>query len=500
MRLLIFMLHFIFILLVVLACGQNEPEAQNGKEVEENVLLPTEGYVRSNGQGIAGVVVTDGKDLVQTDETGKFSLPYNSSATHVYISSPAGYTVPVEKSVPMFWINLKKVKDRKNIEFTLSKMNVPDNRHFFVAVGDPQVRNRKELDLLKPILSEMTANITGGGIDPVHLMVAGDIVFDTPEMHDASKEYFSAVKQPAYYAIGNHDHLKTASASVLNDKTSDSTYIRHYGPTYYSFNRGKVHYIVLDNILFEGGPDTKYSTYFTQEQLDWVKKDLSYVPKEKALVVMFHAPSMSRYQATYGNSADLHKLLDGYADVHLISGHTHYNSVMDNGNGIIEHNVGAVCGGFWEGPVCLDGTRLGYKVFEVNGTDIQWEYRDYMDPETPFSIFKPGEARAVLAPSSDELLVNVWDWDTEWKVTYSEDDGNTFKAMLRYDERNRVYDPVALEYFGIKGDNTVPGRTWVTANKTDHIFTVVPSKGVQKIHIQVESRFKTYIREIDLQL
>lgn len=492
------MLYLIFMLWVAFACGQNEPSIQNDKDVDDKVVLSNEGYVLCNGQGITNVVVTDGTNLTQTDETGKFSLPYNPSATHVYISSPAGYTVPVEKSVPMFWMDLKKVKDRKNIGFTLNKMTVSDDRHFFVAVGDPQVRNTKELDLLKPILSEMTADITAGRMDPVHLMVAGDIVFDTPRMHDASKEYFSTLGQPVYYAIGNHDHLKTTDASVHNDKTSDSTYIRHYGPTYYSFNRGKVHYIVLDNILFEGGPDTKYNTYFTQEQLDWVKKDLSYVSKDKALVVMFHAPSMTRYQATYGNSADLHKLLEGYANVQLISGHTHYNSVMDNRNGIIEHTVGAICGGFWEGPACLDGTRLGYKVFEMNGTDFKWEYRDYTDPEAQFSVFKPGETRPVLAPPADELLVNVWDWDTEWKVTYSEDGGHTFKAMTRYNEQNRVYDPLALEYFGIKGDNTVPGRTWITASKTDHIFAVIPSQGIRKVILKVESRFKTYIREVDL--
>lgn len=492
------MLYFISMLLIAFACGKSDQVVTDGGNTDNNHLLSYEGFVRCNNQGLVGVVVTDGKNLTQTDETGKFSLPYNSLASHIYISSPAGYTVPIEKSVPIFWKNLKEVKDKKDIEFTLNKMATSDNKHFFIAVGDPQVRNKKELDLLKPILSEMKANIADKNMDPIHLMVVGDIVFDTPDMHDASKEYFSIVKQPVYYAIGNHDHLKTPTASVLNDKTSDSTYIRHYGPTYYSFNRGMVHYIVLDNILFEGGPNTKYSTYFTQEQLDWVKKDLSYVSKNKSLVVMFHAPSMSRYQATYGNSADLHKLLEGYADVHLLSGHTHYNSVKDNQNGIIEHIVGASCGGFWEGPVCLDGTGLGYKVFEVNGTDIQWEYRDYTNPETPFSIFKPGDTRPVLAPSNNELLVNVWDWDTKWKVSYSEDEGKTFKTMNRYDEQNRAYDPVALEHFGIKGDNTVPGRTWITANKTDHIFTAIPSANIKKIIIKVESRFKTYLQEVEL--
>ncbi|MFC4672535.1 calcineurin-like phosphoesterase C-terminal domain-containing protein [Dysgonomonas termitidis] len=488
----------ILIALFITSCDKSEAQIDSQDGKGNNPGITNEGYVRSAQTGVANVVVTDGTNFAVTDKDGKYILPYNTSASLIYLSSPAGYTVPVENSVPKFWINIRNVADRKAINFELIKSPASDQNHYFIAVGDPQVRNTKELNLLKPILSEMANNIDKNKLNPVHLMVVGDIVFDTPNMHDESKMYFSVLKQPVYYAIGNHDHLKTTTTSILNDRTSDSTYIRHYGPTYYSFNKGQVHYIALDNILFEGGPDTKYSVGFTQEQLDWVKKDLSYVSKDKALVVMFHAPSMSRFQESYGNSADLHKLLAGYANVHLLSGHTHYNSVMDNGAGIIEHMVGAACGGFWEGPVCLDGTNLGYKVFKVNGTEIQWEYRDYLNPDDQFSVFKPGEARPDLAPASNELLVNVWDWDTNWKVSYSEDNGKTYKVMPRYNEQNRVYDPLSLTYFGIKGDNTVPGRTWIGASKTDHIFTMIPSEGVSKVIIKAESRFKTYIKEVVL--
>ncbi|WP_448788622.1 calcineurin-like phosphoesterase C-terminal domain-containing protein [Bacteroides graminisolvens] len=494
----ILQIRFLIILTILLTTACDKSGAQNDSNENNTALITNEGYVRAGENGVSGVVVTDGTNFTTTDDEGKYTLPYNPSATLIYISSPAGYTVPVQNSVPQFWANIKNVNDRKSINFELIKSSVSDRKHYFIAVGDPQVRNESELKLLKPILTEMAQNISKQKLEPAHLMVVGDIVFDTPNMHDASKSYFSALNQPVYYAIGNHDHLKTSIESIANDKTSDSTYIRHYGPTYYSFNRGQVHYITLDNILYEGGPDTKYSVGFTSEQLAWVKKDLSFVSKDKALVVMFHAPSMSRYQTTYGNSAELHKLLSGYANVQLLSGHTHYNSVMDNDNGIVEHIVGAACGGFWEGPICLDGTNLGYKTFEVDGTNITWEYHDYLNPEKQFSVFKPGEARPELAPAANELLVNVWDWDPQWKVTYSEDNGSTYKTMTRYNEQNRVYDPLSLTYFGIKGDNTVPGRTWIGASKTDHIFTLVPSLGTSKVIIKVESRYKTYSQEVVL--
>ena len=58
-------------------------------------------------------------------------------------------------------------------------------------------------------------------------------------------------------------------------------------PTYYSFNVGNVHYIVLDNIectnatvntdRSDGAYNRTYKDYVVQEQLDWLKKDLAFV-------------------------------------------------------------------------------------------------------------------------------------------------------------------------------------------------------------------------------
>lgn len=493
---LIFALQLIAaIVFIITSCSE---KINSGTGGGGSVTLKNEGKVLCNSEGIQGVVVTDGTQFTTTDVTGAFSLPYNPVATHIYISSPAGYTVPVERSVPKFWIRLRDISDKKNITFTLNKMSTSDNKHYFIAVGDPQVRNATELGKLMPILSFMSQEISSKNLSPVHIMVAGDIVFNTPNMHDQSRTYFSTLSLPVYYAIGNHDHVFSSkdAVSLNNDKTADSVFIRHYGPTYYSFNRGQVHYIVLDNILFEGGASPTYSINFTQAQLDWVAKDLAYVAKNKAVVVMIHGPSKTRTKSSYGNSADLFSLLNGYSNVHIISGHTHYNSVMTDNTSIIDHNVGAACGGFWEGPVCLDGTELGYKVFEIDGTNFKWTYRSYTNPDTQFSAYVP-QNRAPVLPPSNELLVNVWDWDPTWSVKYSEDGGATYQDMDRIVEK--AYDPTAYQYFGIDGENKIPTRTWISSSLTDHIFNCIPSDGISKIKIKVVSRFGVeYIKEMNL--
>lgn len=495
-------IQFVYVLLSFLlfinCSSSDEPEKpiNNGGGTTTDLV---KGTVKSSGVGLAGVVVTDGKNFTTTDKDGNYSFDAEKSATHIYISSPSGYMVSVDKSVPKFYVALTPSIRNKSIDFELDKISGSDQKHYFIAVGDPQVRNENELKLLKPILEYMKSDIQASSFSPVHLMVTGDIVFDTPNMHDLSKQYFSIVDKPAYYCIGNHDHIqrKDAPASEAYDPISEKTYIEHYGPTYYSFNRGQAHYIIIDNILYKGGPNTEYTAYITQNQLDWVKKDLEFISKDKIIILMTHSPTKSRYQSSYGNSKALHALLEGYKDVHIITGHTHYNSVMADHTNITDHIIGAACGGWWEGPVCPDGTLLGYKIFEIDGTKVKWKYRAYEEPTKQFSIFKPGERQSPLIRPSNELLVNVWDWDINWKVYWSENNG-TFNEMTRM--ASRTYDPTSFLFFGAEGDTAFPPtRTWIGASRTDHIFVGVPAATTTKVTIKAINPFgEEFIEDITL--
>ena len=252
------------------------------------------------------------------------------------------------------------------------------------------------------------------------------------------------------------------------------------------------HYVVFDNIFYRGGRDTDYSAKITQEQLNWIKKDLSYVPKDRVLILMAHSPTKSRVLSVYGNSAELHALLIGYKDVHIVVGHTHYNSVLVDGTGITEHIVGAACGGWWEGPVCPDGSGMGYKIFEIDGTSVKWKYRAYRMPNKQFTVYKPGPRLSGLRPEK-ELLVNVWDWDPNWSVSWSEDNGVTFKEMSRL---SSAYDNTAVEYYGIDGSATIPsGRGWIDAGTTDHMFNCIPTVGTAKVIIKAINHFNEEYKE-----
>jgi hypothetical protein len=79
------------------------------------------------------------------------------------------------------------------------------------------------------------------------------------------------------------------------------------------------------------------------------------------------------FGGTVSNRKQLYKLLAPYK-VHIMLGHTHFNESWEEGN-IMEHNHGTVCGAWWTGPICGDGTPGGYGVYEVDGDEIKWYYK-----------------------------------------------------------------------------------------------------------------------------
>ena len=111
-----YMLNTLLILISLLtfSCGKNDDPVPGGGDGGEVVIIANQGKVLCDNKGIEGVVVTDGTYFDVTDSEGSYSLDYNPSATHIYISSPAGYAVPFEESVPKFWIRLKDASDKKN--------------------------------------------------------------------------------------------------------------------------------------------------------------------------------------------------------------------------------------------------------------------------------------------------------------------------------------------------------------------------------------------------
>jgi hypothetical protein len=276
---------------------------------------------------------------------------------------------------------------------------------------------------------------------------------------------------PFFQCIGNHD----MDYNKGGDENSDDTFQQTYGPTYYSFNRGQAHYIVMDDVRYLG-KDREYDGYISQNQLDWLKKDLEFVTKDKLIILCAHIPIHKGVK----NNTDLYPILEG-RNVHIMSGHTHYhdNVIKDN---MYEHNHGTVCGAWWTGPICGDGTPCGYGIYKVKGTELSWHYQSTgQHADHQMKIFTKEEN------NQKQVLVNIWNHDPAWKTEYAID-GITKGSLEQFEG----FDPIA--YATLLGPDLPKPRGFAEPKKTDHLFkTIVPSDA-KEITVTATDRFgKKYV-------
>jgi hypothetical protein len=446
--------------------------------------LTIKGQVTGNRSPIAGVAVTDGVNVTVTDKKGYYELVSNNTTEFVYISVPSGYSIPHEKGIAKFYKPVTR-KGSFSADFNLEKLDKDDTKHNFVVWADPQMISAKDAEQLKaesaPDLRDLVKSYPPGTL--FHGIGCGDLVWDHFELYDDYKQAVNMVNIPFYNVIGNHD----MDLDARSDDYSAQTFKKQFGPTYYSFNRGRIHYVVLDDVFFIGTAK-KYIGYLTENQLQWLEQDLALIKPGSTVVVSLHIPSNTGNTrrnklkeddlgAGLNNREQLYKILKPY-NVHIMSGHTHMNEKWQQDN-MMEHVHGTVCGAWWTGPICSEGTPNGYGVYEVNGSDIKWYYKSTGKPkEHQLRVYQKGRHKDF----PDEVAAKIWNWDHQWKVEWFED--GTAKGPM---EQRVSMDPWAVELY--EGEKLPKKHRFVDPTLTDHLFYAKPSANAKEVTVKATDRF-----------
>lgn len=453
------------------------------------------GYVHDGTQGLSGVLVTDGYSITTTASDGSYYLASNTAADFVYYTLPSGYAPvqtdgvvmkffrPIDRSAGVFRADfeLKPIGDDNAFSFLLHADTQPDE-YFNTNV---YAEMRKAYAAMQATAEKLES---AEGFTPLSLHL-GDIVYNTPSKTDAGKyidykEYRTSVEASGYHTPifatpGNHDRL------YLTDyKEAMERYHNEWGPTYYSFNRGNIHFLSFDNVKVE--TEREYTRGVSAEALAWIKKDLSYVAKDTKVIVMSHQP-LTRNNTAKKAYKDVLDILKDY-DVMILTGHLHriFNNFPEYAPSIKERNHVSLGGYEWRSPiVATDGVPGGYYIYHVDGNDISWKYVwTNKDPDTEmFRLYTNGQFGTTRYGKEDEktVLMNIWDWDPQWKTSWSLD-GVEQGEVSRFAENRR--DPWAAYCF----DN-VPGHDTWSANNTYHVFyCTVPNTG-NKVEVTVTDRF-----------
>ncbi|MCQ2141573.1 MAG: calcineurin-like phosphoesterase family protein [Bacteroidales bacterium] len=386
----------------------------------------------TDGHRLPGIMITDGYGVYTTDENGEYFFTRHPSAAYVYYSIPAEYEVPMRQGHPCFYKKLSDVD--MSYDFILKPLKGGKEKAFnLFFVADPQMQNIHHVDRFR---TEGVPDWKAYGKkmkDNCYGITLGDIGYtekgrNTNYLLPIIREEMSAEKtgMPTFQTVGNHDFefamggLNEFSPTVTIRR--DRMFEAIFGPIDYSWNRGDAHIISMNNVQFDNLENAgKYTGGFTDEQLEWLRQDLALVPKDKIVIFCAHIPLWNK------KSASLHKaieMLGGFAESYIFTGHTHTNFKHVCENGVKEITVGAMSGCWWWSRNCADGAPNGYLVCHITGNHLDSHlYKSLGYKENVQMRIYRGDAeyggdfeRFKLQYDHNTLLINIWNYDDDWKV------------------------------------------------------------------------------------
>lgn len=493
------------------------------------------GAVVCENRGLQGVRISDGLTTTVTDENGYYWLSSDKSTGCVFCSFPSGYLPEDLDTESMgFWQPLTagpELLEQHN--FSLRSI---DNGKFALLVGADLHLANKQNDVAafkKGFIADSRALIDAFDC-PAYCMFAGDMTwdrywYDNKFTFPVYKQLLAEIDYPApiFHVMGNHDN----DPYVTGDEAGQRPFRTEMGPNYYSFDLGEAHFVVLDDIdwVNTGGAQgtvgaRNHNNMVSIRQMEWLREDLAAADKSKPLFIVLHVPLYNNYNTSFSNSVNMSNgtggtqvimnAVEGFEQVHFVSGHTHKNATMVIDEKVIEHNVAAVCETWWWSTyysgrgICTDGTPAGYAVFTVDGTHVEWSYKSIgADASKQFHAYDMNKVKEVLStdeakrklaqfPSrtnggddygevgANEVFINVWNYDPQWKIEVTENS----RAL----DVGRIYqrDPLHSLAFDLPRveKNGTANSDWASQCSA-HMFRVTASAPDTQLEIRVTDRF-----------
>ena len=254
-----------------------------------------QGYIRTaNSNHLAGVSVSNGREVSQADNRGRYELPCYSETRFVFVTVPAGYV-----AANGFYIDLNTAD---HFDFVLRHHPESKNASFsFVQITDLHMTVNDRASLEQDL-----AQIHREVGDKAHFIVASGDLTDggQREEYNAYLEGIAESELPVYHAVGNHDDRADKWGTNFMDVL---------GPTYYNFDYGPLHFAVYDGRRRLRTDDA--------DQECWMRADLELQPSDKPVVIINHYPWGSEFYDQW----------KAYPIIATLSGHWHSTRLFIDG-------------------------------------------------------------------------------------------------------------------------------------------------------------------------
>lgn len=426
-------------------------------------------FIDSNNDGkfdpldtpFAGVRVSNGFDITTTDQNGRYELPIENDSA-IFVIKPTNFHSRIdENNLPKFFY-LHKPDGSPNLKFpgTQPTGTLPQSINFplyrqqeseafkILLFGDPQPRNDQEVDY---VAQDVVKDLIGSK-DHAFGVTLGDIAFDDLSTFESLNQTIALIGIPWFNVIGNHD----INLDAKHRRDINETFEATYGPSYYSFDHGQVHFIVLDTIGWAPPskriPKMHYTPVLGDRQLEFIKRDLALTPKSQMVVLLMHVPIIG-----LTDKEKLFSLIEDRPYCISISGHTHdhrhlFLDKADGFNGEKPHhhivNV-TVSGSWWSGAknengvphtTMADGAPNGYSVMNFDENGYRLDFRAAGRPaEDQLRIEMPTTVKSSKSQAT-EVWVNVYNGSEQSQVRIQIDGRAPWIDL----EQKKVFDPYFL--------------------------------------------------------
>jgi hypothetical protein len=448
--------------------------------------------VRQPGErGIKSALVSDGRRIVEANAKGEYSIEIDAEDAILFVVKPAGYRVPLDaENKPRHFYIHKPGGSRDagflfegvaptgplpaSVDFPLTRDRSESDEFTVALFGDPQPYSQEQVeyfrrDIIEPMLAERDA----GTLDFDFGVSLGDLVGDQLGLFQPLNEAQALFGTPWYNVYGNHDmnFMSGGTDATADDPDAhaDETYERVYGPTDYAFRYGDAHFIVLDNVIYqgfngfrdgtrEGWPGGRWpvtSNYrggLRDHQLEFIDNYLDHVDDDELVVLMFHVPVEMEGEGVHRipEKGRLFEILSSHPRTLSISGHTHIQRHWFFGSEAgytpdpsvktqhtsgpsprfsepVHHHINAVTasGSWYRGPKDEDGLPLatmacgapnGFTLLHISGNEYRSEFR-----AARAAAGHQMRLTTVPTETGDRLVANVFNGargdETLWRLT-----------------------------------------------------------------------------------